>query len=684
MSNNFTTSDRLKLELLGEWSSRDTYGDLTAVNGYEAFSELFGYQLKLLTANKNITKDSLCNKSISFRIKTVEGSKNDSERIFNGVVKKVNFIKKHNPQTSANPEFEYYLQVVPKMHELKGIKHSKVFHKPDQTILDIIEKILKEYKVEYKLNVKSPKIFAAETCIQYNESDYEFVTRLLQEAGLYYFFQHEKDKHTLIISDQATSYLTIKDKQILYIDDKGQASRLYSFVSEYSSYVSDFTVKAFSYAKPEELVEESYSGTTHKKQEAQSTKSEKTIYTNEIKDTGQIKKLAESFGNSEQVPSEQVSGRSNYISFAAGGKFTLEGKFFENMDKKDYVITELRFEIKSDLINGPQYQNSFTAIAQDKVFVPKTPFFKPVISGLHFAMVVDKDGNNSSQEPYCDEKGCVYIKLLWGKEDNLCKANVLSTSHGFTLPRIGSLAYVFFPNSSLYNDIPVIVGISNEGLLNFKDNEDWYKNIYMTYPATSDKEIYNFMYLKDKKDNQEVKLYAKKDMIVDVTNDETITINHDSTKLVKNIRKVTIKEGNDLLDLNKGDIVINIKEGKYNLYCKGQISIKSDADITIDAKSDLNLKSGGKISLESKSGIAISTKGDYKLESVNAEVKANSDLNFKSGKNINQEAGVSATYKANASTTIKSNAQISIESTATEVKGKANLKVSSPMTQVGM
>lgn len=670
MNKNFSSRETLKLTLLDK-----SYGSIKTLTGYESSSDLFRYNLTLFTNNEDITKKPLCNQDISFSIEANINGNDQIERVFNGIIEKVRFTKRHNAKGSPTPDIEYNLTVVPKLSILTKIKHSRVFYKPNQTVIDVIEKVLTEHKIDYELNIKNPKLFIAEQCIQYNESDYSFLCRLMQEAGLGYFFKHEKTKHILIITNQTTSYFDSNDKLLTYVDDQGQKGRLYEIHSEYHLHTTDFTVQVFACDKPNDLVDRDYTDPMHKQQKNLDLKSEKSIYTDKIQDLNQIKEFAQNFALIEQSSSQEITGRSTYASLAVGSRIQFHGKFFDSLNlEKGYVISDLIFEACE---NEEQYVNRFTAIPQTQHFMLGETISKPVITGLHFAMVVDKEGKKDSQEPYCEENGSVYIKLLWGEKNNLCLANVLSSTNGFAIPRIGSLVYVSFPNNNLYNDIPVIVGTSNEGLINFKEKEEWYNNIYKAYPATSDKELYNFIVLKDKKEDQEIKVHAQKDMVVEVL--------HDETTKVKNIRKVTIEEGNDLLDINKGDVIIKIAEGKYNFYCKGQVNIQSDAEINIESKADFTMKAGGKFTIESKEGLYMSTSGECKVESAKDSTYTSSgNINIKSSKNLVNKAGMAATYESGTATQLKANTQVNIEGTMAEVKGKANLKISAPLTKIGM
>ncbi|WPY01678.1 Vgr family type VI secretion protein (plasmid) [Candidatus Trichorickettsia mobilis] len=684
MNGNFSHGQKLNLKLLGEWDNQDLYGRIIKIQALEEISELFNYRLTLFTVNKEIMAQALCGKIISFAISSTIDTKKTIERTFSGIVNKAHFSKRQNPKASANHEFEYCLEVVPQLFNATMVKHSRIFHAPEQKLLTIIETVLKNYKIDYECNIKNSEELIAENCIQYNESDYEFIYRLLYAAGLYYFFKHVEQKHIMVISNQLTSYSDLDDKSVKHIYDKGNILSLHNISFQYSNHITDYTVKAFSYANPEKIVESTYSKVSHQVQVPLNLQNEEIIYTYEIKDTAQITKFAENNAIKDQYFSKSIEGTSTYMRFTIGKKFNLQGKFFEHLKTTEYVIIKLAFEV-SENISEQQYLNNFVAIASDTIFAAIKPICKPVIQGLHFALVVNGNGESSSQEPYCDEKGRVYIKLLWGNDSNICKANILSTSNSFTLPRIGSLAYVLFPHNNMYNDIPVIVGISNEGLMDFNNKEEWYKNIYMTYPASSEASLYNFISFKDKKDEQEVKVQARKDMYLEIENNRLSTIKNDSTESIKNIRTITIEEGNDILEVNKGDILIKVKEGNYHLSCKAKVCINSEDQIQIDAKSDLSIKSGGKINIESVDGIYINTKGKYEVKSQgDAAIDATGNVTVKSSQNINNKAGMAAAYEAGTSINIKSNAKASIDSAVTEIKGKATVKVNAPFTNISM
>lgn len=690
MTNKLPHGEVLSLKLLDKLEDSKIFGKLVRVQGDEAFSELFKYDLKLRTENRSIMDKIKCNQEISFSMEFFARNGIKHQRLFSGTIETISFKKWHNPKESSNYQYEYDLTVVPKLASLMKVTHSRVFYKEKQEIVEVIKKVLDEHKIDYDIKIKDQGLFLAETCIQYEETDYDFIFRLIQSIGGYYYFRHEKNKHTMVIANQQSQYVELPDKLVQYVDDGGQLLHLNDFALSYTSYVADFAVNAFTYANPENVIEKLYSNISHQHQEGKILQNQFSAYLYDVQSTDQVSKLAENQSVIEQLSTEQLTGQSKYLTFSVGGKFKLGGKFFEEFQKKDYVISKLSFLAECD--NEHYYINQFTSIPSNRLFISSKKTHKPVISGLHFALVVNSQGKTSDNEPCSDDKGSVYIKLLWGRENSICKANVLSTTNSYTIPRVGALVYILFPYNNLYNDKPVIVGMHNQGLLNFNDKEEFYKNIYMAYPASSDKELYNSIFFVDKKEEQKINIEARKDLLINVEHDEINVIKNDSKSTIKNIRKVVVEEGSDILEINKGDIVVEAKEGKYLLTAKGDIIIQSAGEISIDSKADLNIKSGGKINMESKHGIFIKTEGEYKSQSAKDTVidatqgvKLNGQkIVAKAKTSAHYESGTATQIKSGTSTEITSTTALVIEGISSELKGKANLKVSSPMTKIGM
>lgn len=156
---------------------------LYSVQGREAVSELFSFSLAVNSLGHVLSADQCLYKNLSFQI--------DSE-FFHGMV----------CELSELTPSSYQLKIVPELWKLDQKKESRIFH--DKNVLQIVESLVQGFELEWSAVRKS--YFNRDICIQYQESDFEFIQRLLAEEGISYFFQFEQDRHVMILMDQASHF----------------------------------------------------------------------------------------------------------------------------------------------------------------------------------------------------------------------------------------------------------------------------------------------------------------------------------------------------------------------------------------------------------------------------------------------------------------------------------------------
>lgn len=154
---------------------------LYSVQGREAVSELFSFTLAVNSLGQVLSADQCLYKSLSFQI--------DSE-FFHGIV----------CELSELAPSSYQLKIVPELWKLTQKKENRIFH--DKNVLQIVQSLVQGFELEWKAVRKS--YFNRDICIQYQESDFEFIQRLLAEEGISYFFQFEQDRHVMVLMDQAS------------------------------------------------------------------------------------------------------------------------------------------------------------------------------------------------------------------------------------------------------------------------------------------------------------------------------------------------------------------------------------------------------------------------------------------------------------------------------------------------
>ena len=168
---------------------------LASFKGIEGISRLFRFELKLLSENQNIVFEDIVGKNVTILITLADGS----QRPINGLISR---FAQERGYEDAGPDsnLSYYsATMVPWLWLLTRTANSRIFQ--NLSVPDIVKKTFedkgfRDVKMRLHGNYK-PR----EYCVQYRETDYNFVSRLLEDEGIFYFFEHEKGKHTLLLAD---------------------------------------------------------------------------------------------------------------------------------------------------------------------------------------------------------------------------------------------------------------------------------------------------------------------------------------------------------------------------------------------------------------------------------------------------------------------------------------------------
>src|SRR5580698_2782731 len=170
---------------------------LAGFSGHEAISRLFSFHLDLLADKtdpgfQEIAFADIIGKSVTITI----NQSDDTPRYFNGLVSRFAL-------SGGDSTFQrYQMEVVPWTWMLTRYADCKIFH--NKTVGDIIQKVFSDRNfTDFKVSL-SGSYTALEYCVQYRETDFNFISRLMEQNGIFYFFQHEKGKHTMVIADSSS------------------------------------------------------------------------------------------------------------------------------------------------------------------------------------------------------------------------------------------------------------------------------------------------------------------------------------------------------------------------------------------------------------------------------------------------------------------------------------------------
>jgi type VI secretion system secreted protein VgrG len=390
---------------------------LTAFRGREELSGLYHYQLEMISDNNAISAAQIVGKNVSFAVKL--GS--DKPRWFNGFVSRFS-AGDEDGQGRRN----YSAEVVPWLWFLTRTADCRIFQ--NKTIPQIIEQIFKDLDFKgYDVSRLSGDLHKPwDYCVQYRETDFNFVSRLMEQEGIFYYFRHEDGKHTLILADQAGGYFDCPENDAHFIEATSSQMRSDGVVGWRHEY--EFTVGKWSQTDYNFIEHPARSEATPASllMISQPTRVKlDNILRYEVydapgeypdKDVG--KNYTKFRMEEDEVPHDVVQGAGTYRTFTPGGKFKLSKHPSHTEEGKSYVLTAVEHLAEEPLAYETgesveqEYSNTFTCIPDSVVFRPPRVTPKPVVAGAQTAVVVGPSG----EEIYPDKYGRVKVQFFWDRE----------------------------------------------------------------------------------------------------------------------------------------------------------------------------------------------------------------------------------------------------------------------------
>jgi len=436
-------------------------GDLLNVvrfSGTEAISELFHFSLDLASLNSGIDFEKTVGQAGLLTIHEQKG-----KRYVHGLINQFEQIGNEGKWT------HYRARLVPQTWLLSCRSTCRIFQ--EQNIPDIIKKVLIDGGIssdQIRFSLKksySPR----EYCVQYRESDLVFISRLMEQYGLFYFFEHAASKHVMVIGDDPVVHVSIADTaEVIYhppgttgVSDREHISE-YSYHREIRSGAA--RLRDFDFKKPKLNLEQ------QAKAQGDGTL-EVYDYPGEYVTPSDGAEIAKVRLEELQALKQIGSGHSDCRRFLPGYWFTLGRHDRADFNRKYLLIRVthsggqpqvLGAESRGKGAEGPVYENQFECIPSDVPFRPLRLTPQPFIPGVQTAVVVGPKG----EEIYTDEHGRIKVQFHWdraGKQDekSSCWIRVAQTTAGrgygsLFIPRIGHEVIVEFLEGD--PDRPIVMG----------------------------------------------------------------------------------------------------------------------------------------------------------------------------------------------------------------------------------
>lgn len=640
---------------------------LIRFSGTEQLGRLFEYKLELASEDYQIKPESIIGQNVSIRLNL-----GDSKvRYFNG------HVSQFTQLTSSGQLARYRATVVPWLWFLTRAADCRIFQ--DKTVPEIIEQIFRGRGFTDFEKGLSGTYRTWEYCVQYRETDFNFISRLMEREGIYYYFKHENGKHSLVMADSASAHEPYPEfEQLKYNPtEKGAATEelITDWAVETHLQPCSFALNDFDFKNPKGDLQ----ARTKVNREHTAADFEIYDYPGEYTETSHGEEYTKKCIEELQAQYKVATAISDSRGVCTGFTFRLTDHPRDDQND-EYLITSANYTIKGDEIfsasdtgSEPSFSCSFTSIKSSQPFRSPRTTTKPKVSGPQTAIVVGASG----EEIYTDEYGRVKVKFHWDRynkadENSSCWIRVAQVWAGrnwgaIYTPRIGQEVIVEFLEGD--PDKPIITGrVYNDQAM--PPYELPGNKTISTLKSNSSKggDGFNEIRFEDKKGEEQIYIHGEKNLDIRIKNDrfETVSRNRhlhveqDKFEHVDNNRSEEVdadhkekigkdrhlevkgkeaKQVNGSLSLTvKGD-VIEIFKADHSEQTTGDCYLKA-RNVVIEGMQNITLSVGGSyIAIESGT-IEINTAGQLKIDGAQVQVTGQAQTSINGGAMTEVKGGI--------------------------------------------
>jgi type VI secretion system secreted protein VgrG len=585
------------------------------LEGSDGLSRNGEYRVTVLSRRGDIQADELLGRSVSTVVRTPWGS----DREFNGLA--VGFY-----QVGQQGRYHQYLIVVrPWTWLLTRTSDCKIFQ--EKTVRDIISAVLADHPYadfEFQLTGSyRPWTY----CVQYRESDFNFLARLMEQEGMHFFFRHKGGKHTLVIADGAQAHEAADFYDTLpYVEPEAARARQEEGVREWSHgseiQPTRFIQRDFNFEKPRADMQADAHPARPLKHDYAAT-FEVFDYPGEYADRSEGQRLATVRMEEMRHQFDVFNGESNAAGLTTGGLFRLS-EHPRNDQNQEYLIVSADYHVEesppeSEVARTELFSIRFRAIPSAQSFQPPRLTPKPIVQGPQTAIVVGKAG----EEIHTDKYGRVKVQFHWdryGKKDenSSCWIRVSHPWAGqnwgmIAIPRTGQEVIVEFLEGD--PDRPIITG----RVYNADQMPPYALPANMTQTGIKTRsskgggvDNFNEIRFEDKKGSEQLYIHAERNQDCVVENDETLSVGHDRTKTVGNDEKTEVKHDRTETVGNNETITIG-KDRTESVGGNETVSITKDRATSIEGNETLSVTRNRDESVQGNESVSVTGKLDHSI-----------------------------------------------------------------------
>jgi type VI secretion system secreted protein VgrG len=564
---------------------------LESFKGREALSQAYSFELLLICEDSGVELKSMMGQLVTIEIELADST----PRYIAG------YLTRFASTGSDGGMARYTATLNPWFSMLKNRFDTRIFQ--GNTVEEVVTQVFALCPAfsrhEFRLT-KPQKRYTYIT--QYRETDFNFVQRLLEEEGMFYYFEHTAEGHTMIICDDSSMLQPLPEQPQIRFHTASvteTADSITKWSGNRQLQAGKMAVQTFDYRQPNNRLPVGMNS-LNKQGDVETFEiyDFPGQYTHGTYDEGET--LLRLRMEALEIRGKKFEGASNCRAMKPGYTFELVQHYDHDQgsaDDRQFLLMGVESEGHNNYLNGHQasYYNTFSCVRKKIPFRPQLSTPRPTISGPQTAIIVGPPG----EEIFTDELGRVKVQFHWDRngkynDHSSCWVRVAQSgaSGGFgsiQIPRVGDEVVVVFLDGN--PDRPLIMG----SVYNSKNTPPWSlpanktQSGFLTRSIKGKGSNANSFMFEDKSGAERVSLHAERDMETEIEANESHKVGGNREITVKGTHTETIQL----------KTAINVEEGAYELSVKnGEVKIKAFTSITLEVgASSLTMKSDGTIML---------------------------------------------------------------------------------------
>lgn len=616
---------------------------LKDMGGGEELGRLFNYELQLHSLDNAIDLNQLLGKPMCLSLQLDGGG----ERHFHGIVARCS-------QNVDEGQFASYQATLrPWLWLLTRTSDCRIFQ--NLTIPQIIKQVFRDLGFSDFEDALSRPYREWEYCVQYRETSFDFVSRLMEQEGIYYFFRHEQGRHVLVLADAYGAHTSVPGYASVPYYPKNEQQRERDHIHDWhlaqEVQPGSLELNDYDFQRPSARID------VRSAMPRPHTAGDYPLY--DYPGTYVQSEDGEHYARTRiealQTLHEQVELAGNARGLGPGHLFSLTG-FSRQDQNREYLIVGARYYISQESgetgggAASPQFGSSLTCIDAQQSYRPLPNTHRPIVKGPQTALVVGPKG----EEIWTDQFGRVKVHFYWDRHDqsnenSSCWIRVSQSWAGknwgsMQIPRIGQEVIVSFLEGD--PDRPIITGrvYNAEQTVPYDLPENATQSGMKSRSSKGGTPAnFNEIRMEDKKGAEQLYIHAERNQDIVVEVDESHSVGHDRNKSIGHNETVTI--GNNRLRIVKQEDILSVGQRKTDsisqsyvievgenlrlvcgesileLNASGQINL-SGVQISFHASGDAEFNTGGVLHLNNGGGPGATPDGQGVKASIDANINA--------------------------------------------------------------